>query len=125
MSYKICAWHLCKNAASGKSAFCGKKCKSKFYVDRRRKKLKKMAVAYKGGKCQICGYDACLAAIDFHHLDPKEKTFGISADGHTKSWERVKAELDKCIAVCSNCHAEIHSGLVSTEFEHFSDQGHP
>lgn len=29
-----------------------------------------MAIAYKGGKCQICGYDKCVGALEFHHLDP-------------------------------------------------------
>lgn len=29
-----------------------------------------MAIAYKGGKCQICGYDRYVGALEFHHLDP-------------------------------------------------------
>ena len=77
-------------------------------VARRRKKLKQLAVEYKGGKCSICGYSKCIAALEFHHLNPLEKDFGISASGETRSWEKVKAELDKCIIVCSNCHREIH-----------------
>lgn len=31
---------------------------------------------------------------------------------YTRSWQDVKEELDKCILVCSNCHAEIHDGLI-------------
>ncbi len=80
-------------------------------VIRRRKKLKQMAVDYKGGKCSRCGYKKCLRAMEFHHIDPSEKDFGISANGYTLSWETIKRELDKCILVCSNCHAEIHDEI--------------
>lgn len=84
-------------------------------VSERRRKLKLMSVEYKGGKCLICGYNRCLAALEFHHTDPSEKDFGISARGFSRSWERIKKELDKCICVCSNCHKEIHEGLISLE----------
>ncbi len=80
-------------------------------VQKRRNALKEMAVEYKGGKCQCCGYDKCLGALEFHHLDPEQKDFGIAAKGYTRSWEKVKTELDKCILVCSNCHKEIHSQI--------------
>lgn len=82
-------------------------------VQKRRDKIKELAVQYKGGKCELCGYNKCVAALDFHHLDPAEKDFGIGAKGYTRSWSRVKQELDKCIMVCSNCHREIHAGLVN------------
>lgn len=78
-------------------------------VTARRKKLKKMAIEYKGGKCIFCGYDKCNDALDFHHLDSKEKEFGLSVRGLTRSWEKIKEELDKCILVCANCHRELHA----------------
>ena len=87
-----------------------KKCRVEA-VQKRRDKLKEMAVQYKGGKCCICGYDKCITALEFHHINPNEKEFGIAAHGYTRSWEEVKKELDKCILVCSNCHKEIHAGL--------------
>jgi predicted HNH restriction endonuclease len=74
-----------------------------------RRKLKAMAVAYKGGRCTKCGYDKCDIAIDFHHIDPKKKDFSIS--GHCKSFERIKPELDKTILLCANCHRELHDKL--------------
>lgn len=72
-----------------------------------RKKAKVKLVEYKGGKCEKCGYNKCIDALEFHHLDPNEKDFSIAG----KSWslERLKREADKCILVCSNCHKEIHS----------------
>lgn len=74
-------------------------------------KNKTKLIEYKGGKCQICGYNKCQQALEFHHIDPKTKEFNIS--GGTKSLERLKKETDKCILVCSNCHKEIHAGLIS------------
>lgn len=82
-------------------------------VQKRRDKIKLMAVAYKGGKCEKCGYNKCVDALDFHHIDPKQKEFSISRDGKTRAWVKVKAELDKCMLVCSNCHREIHAGIPS------------
>lgn len=78
-------------------------------TQRRRLKLKLLAIDYKGGKCEKCGYNKCIAALEFHHLDPATKNFGIGSAGYTRSWEAVKNELDKCILVCSNCHRELHS----------------
>jgi len=78
-------------------------------VSNRRREIKRLAVEYKGGKCSICGYNKCIDALDFHHINPFEKEFSISHDGYTKSFDKVKVELDKCILVCSNCHRELHS----------------
>jgi DNA-directed RNA polymerase subunit RPC12/RpoP len=84
-------------------------------VQRRREKLKLLAVEYKGGKCQRCGYCKCLKALEFHHIDPEQKEFGIGHKGETRSWEKTKVELDKCILVCANCHREIHAELMLEE----------
>ena len=73
-----------------------------------------MAVEYKGGKCERCGYSRCIEAFDFHHADPAKKDFGISNKGYTRSWKRVKSELDKCIMLCANCHREIHAKLAAS-----------
>ena len=81
-------------------------------VAKRRKMIKAMAIEYKGGKCCICGYCKCNSALDFHHRDEKTKSFGLSVRGLTRSWERTRAELDKCLLVCANCHREIHEGIT-------------
>ena len=77
-------------------------------VQRRRDKLKIMAVEYKGGCCERCGYDKFIGALEFHHKNPLEKDFGISSSGWTRSFEKMKPELDKCILLCANCHREEH-----------------
>ena len=72
--------------------------------------IKKRLIEYKGGECQICGYNKCQDALEFHHLDPSKKDYNIS--GGTKSFNTLKSEVDKCILVCANCHREIHSGIT-------------
>lgn len=78
----------------------------------RRRRVKEFAVAYKGGKCLICGYSKYAGALDLHHVDPKTKTFGISAKGYTRSWDAIRKETDKCVLVCANCHREIEAGIT-------------
>ena len=39
----------------------------------KRSKLKLKALEYKGGKCEICGYDKNISALEFHHLDQRKK----------------------------------------------------
>ena len=80
-------------------------------VQKRRTKLKQIAIEYKGGECEYCGYSKCPAALEFHHKDPSQKDFGIAYKGRTMSEEKMKVELDKCIMLCSNCHREEHVRL--------------
>lgn len=90
-------------------AWC-KRCNNRISYERQLSQ-KKRAVEYKGGKCCICTYSKYSGALDFHHLDPTEKEFSIS-DLRTYTWEKLKKELDKCILVCRNCHAELHGKVV-------------
>lgn len=73
-----------------------------------RRELKKRAVEYMGGSCRLCGYSKCLRAMVFHHAG--EKDFMISHQ--IRAWDQVKQELDRCVLLCSNCHAEVHSGVT-------------
>lgn len=74
-----------------------------------RKKKKQLLVEYKGGKCEICGFDKPIYDIyDFHHKDPNQKDFGLSGWGKNLSLELCKIEADKCMLLCANCHREIH-----------------
>ena len=107
-----CKYHACKNLVNQnktnrKRLFCSKKCGNKYAVDKRRLELKFKAHQYKGGKCEICGYKGLPCSFDFHHINPSEKTFSISNDPHTRSWERIKEELNKCQLLCANCHRDL------------------
>lgn len=93
----------------GRLARCSK-CASEA-VTKRRRKVKQMAIEYKGSKCIKCGYSKSSWALDFHHTDPMQKEFGVGSHGLSRSWSRIKLELDKCILVCRNCHAEIHEEI--------------
>ena len=75
-----------------------------------RKRRKVQSILYKGGKCEKCGYDKCLSALEFHHIDPSKKDFTISTVINRK-FEKIKNELDKCVLVCANCHREIHEKI--------------
>ena len=102
-------FYLKKN---GKFHYWCKECNCKITSDKQ-KKMKIYAVDYKGGKCCLCGYSKYFGALDFHHVNPSEKEFAI---GSLRAYgeEKLKYELDKCILVCKNCHAEIHGKVVDS-----------
>ena len=73
-------------------------------------KRKYEAVLLKGGKCEICGYNKNISALEFHHLNPEEKSFQLDARHFSNnSLEVLQEELDKCILLCANCHRETHN----------------
>ena len=74
----------------------------------RRLEVKKKCVEYCGGKCVNCGYSKCLRAMVFHHTDPGKKDFAVASNMRA-SWKVIKQELDKCVLLCANCHAEEHA----------------
>ena len=76
--------------------------------------MKELAIESKGGKCQICGYFKYIGALELHHVFGT-KEFGISEKGYTRSWEKIKAEIQKCVLLCANCHREVGGGLIKLE----------
>lgn len=92
------------------------------YVIRRQRKFKEKAIEYKGGKCCICGYDKCQAALDFHHRNSNDKQFNlskISTLSFDKNFDLITKELDKCDLLCSNCHRELHFEKIKiNDFEY-------
>jgi 5-methylcytosine-specific restriction endonuclease McrA len=84
--------------------------KAKPLNNKERRRRKEKLVAMLGGKCVKCGYKKSIAALSFHHLNPKEKSFDLSHNGNLlHSWEEVVVEALKCQILCLNCHAEFHS----------------
>jgi hypothetical protein len=83
-----------------------------------RKKTKARLVKALGGKCNICGYDKCSNALEFHHLNPNEKDFNFGKiRANPKSWNKIVAEVKKCVLLCSNCHREVHDNLATIVLE--------
>jgi hypothetical protein len=125
--------HLCQSQISASRKYCNdcitkqrsdskilsgirKKNYSKLAVKSYIRKLKEKAIAYKGGKCQSCGYNRYNGSLQFHHVNATTKSFEIS--GKSISFERLKPELDKCVLVCSNCHGEIHGNVLDLKLVH-------
>jgi hypothetical protein len=84
-------------------------------MNNHRLKKKKELVQYKGGKCQKCGYNKCITALEFHHRNPEEKDFSISWAIGNMSFSELLLEVEKCDLVCSNCHKEIHYEWIHGE----------
>lgn len=87
-----------------------RKCQT-MHVGNQRRRNKKRLIDFHGGCCIICGYNKCARALEFHHIDPSEKTFTIASKGRN-NFEHMKEESKKCALVCSNCHQEIEDGIT-------------
>jgi hypothetical protein len=104
-----------KNGTSFLSQYC-KTCKS-LQASLKKRALKKKCIEYKGGKCMHCGLMTDHATVyDFHHLNPLQKDFTVSNYTDKKARNGVldsilKAELDKCLLLCANCHRIEHDTL--------------
>ena len=74
----------------------------------KRSSLKKEWKAYKATLCCIkCGFNH-TAALDFHHVDPSNKTGSVNkliTDGRYKA---AMEEVKKCVVLCANCHRIHH-----------------
>lgn len=107
----ICGQKNCSNIVQyPKRVFCSRSCKNIQSSYTTREKNRRLATERAGGKCQACGYDRCVQALEFHHLDSAKKDFAVASS--TKSWEEIKREVDKCILLCANCHREVHCGML-------------
>ena len=87
--------------------------KNSEYVCNHVKKRKKDLVSLFGGRCCICGFDAFQEALEFHHIDPSTKSFGLTdSNAVTKALEKQLEEARKCVLVCANCHRGVHAGYL-------------
>lgn len=82
-------------------------------VTERRRRVKEILVDEAGGCCAVCGFDAYVGALQFHHRDPSTKAFEVSRQGITRSLARLRLEAQKCVLLCANCHAMVEAGLLS------------
>ena len=115
---------VCLKPLSGrKRAFCSRSCKNadtnqrhQSYLAQMRRGIqrKKELVARFGGKCMTCGYRRNLAALNWHHRLPGEKSFQLDLRAlSNRGTPAIEAELLKCDLLCANCHAEIHHPHLS------------
>lgn len=104
----------------GRGYYRCKRCRVEATV-RRRHLLKRILVEEAGGACVLCGYSRCMRALEFHHLDPAKKEFEVNYRGCTRSLDVLRAEADKCVLLCSNCHAEVEAGIASVPLNSVPD----
>ena len=91
--------------------------KSRKDYELRRNHYREFMSKYKK-ECSVCGYDRCQRALEFHHINPEDKGFSLSMN----TWQRFSLEkashifieeIRKCVILCSNCHREIESNIIS------------
>ena len=107
---------VCGTALKGRQThFCSITCKNKHHQCYDAQKSRGLArklelVREAGGCCTLCGYSKNLAALTFHHTDADEKDFKLDMRSlSNRKLEAVRAEVEKCVLVCQNCHAELHN----------------
>lgn len=59
--------------------------------------------------CCVCN-EPDVDCLQFHHRDPSQKDRSPSQMG-SSSWIRIKAEIEKCVVLCANCHCKEHARL--------------
>jgi len=95
--------------------FCSSVCKNRdlqsYEAQQRRGLARKLEIVKAaGGRCSICGYNKNLAALVFHHTETGSKDFKLDMRSlSNRKLEPILAEIQKCILVCANCHAELHN----------------
>jgi transposase len=97
---------------TGRGYYRCKRCRSDAVAQRRRK-VKTTLVEEAGGSCCICGYGRSMRALHFHHVDPSQKRHEINAKGVAIALDKLRVEAQKCVLLCSNCHAEVEDGMSS------------
>lgn len=115
---------ICNNSLNGnKRLYCSNNCKQKSHYEKiknqpntyhnqtiRYLKRKIEFINLLGGKCSNCGYFKNITALEFHHINPKNKLFSLDSR-KLANGNKIKLmdELKKCTLLCSNCHRELHN----------------
>lgn len=76
-------------------------------------RAKDLILEKKKAGCFNCGYNRYVGALEFHHIDPSTKSFSIGSNAAGKNLNEILEELAKCVLLCSNCHREVHGGLIT------------
>jgi transposase-like protein len=99
---------------TGDSLRC-ERCRKDRVVARRRR-VKQILIEEAGGACFLCGYERFAGALQFHHVNPATKSFGLARHGAARSLARSRAEAAKCVLLCANCHAEVEGGFAELPY---------
>lgn len=113
-------WHKRKSSKDGFEFYC-KACVKKTTLSnynankeswnattRKNKQLQRDRINEYKNNCSCSKCDESRNwLLDFHHINPNEKSFQIS-QGERYGWKKVKQEIEKCVVLCSNCHRDFH-----------------
>ena len=117
---------ICEKELDGnKRIYCSNNCKSKGHYNRNKQnsyhsqtirglKRKLKLIEIKGSKCNNCGYDKNIAALEFNHLCCKSFSLDMRVLSNNK-WEVILEEADKCELLCANCHREYHNAELNKD----------
>ncbi len=72
-------------------------------------------IAEAGGRCERCDETFHPFIYDFHHKNPKLKSFSLDRSVFGKSIKSLREEAKKCHLLCANCHREVHT-FLDTQF---------
>lgn len=107
---------VCEKRLSGKQTlYCSVHCKNQVHQSytaqqERGWARKKALVEQLGGQCSMCGYRKNLSALAFHHTSPNRKNFQLDIRSlSNRKQSQIDEELEQCILICNNCHAELHN----------------
>ena len=69
-------------------------------------------------ECEVCGYDRCFSALDFHHTDPGQKEHNKDSMGRwikrDPAYFKAKVDAHQFKILCANCHRELHASEKPT-----------
>lgn len=78
--------------------------------DSKRRRREWLRSLKRGRPCARCNHTGPPGAMHWHHRDPRQKLFSISAAHYNGfSRARVLAEIAKCDLLCADCHAQHHA----------------
>ena len=105
---------VCKQCTAIRTEAYRQTHKDKWRIDAKKHSLKRKNTIneWKAQGCIKCK-DKRHYVIDAHHLDPTQKEFSIGTS--IRGVNVTKAELEKCIPLCSNCHREFHYLNINIE----------
>ena len=70
----------------------------------KRERQEQIVECLRDKECESCGFGD-IRALDFDHIDPTAKRFGIArAITNGYSWLEIEKEIEKCRILCANCH---------------------